>query len=258
MQAVLLSKMSSMQAENKSSDKLDQSDKQALDEIKSFYDSVYYKERIIRAPRRHEINLVKKLQIGKGVAVLDVACGTGEWLLACANAGAETAGVDLSERAIEICREQIPSGEFYAQPAETLPFQDNRFNVITCLGSLEHFVQPVAALKEMKRVAVDDARFVLLVPNADFLTRKLGLFRGTYQVDAKEEVRTLEAWDAIFAEAGLTVIKRWKDLHILSWEWIRKGKWYQIPLRLAQALVMPLWPLRWQYQVYHLCRKTSD
>jgi SAM-dependent methyltransferase len=125
------------------------------------------------------------------------------------------------------------------------------------LGSLEHFVQPVMALEEMRRVARDDAKFVLLVPNADFLTRKLGLFRGTYQVDAKEVVRTLEAWNAIFAEAGLVVDERWKDLHILSWAWIRKGRWFMLPFRLLQALVMPLWPLRWQYQVYHLCRKAT-
>lgn len=249
--------MSCMQSENKSPENLDEKDEQALEEIRSFYDSVYYKEKTIRQPRRHEKSLVKKLHVTTGLAVLDVACGTGEWLAACAEVGAVVAGIDLSERAIETCREILPDGEFYAQAAETLPFDDGKFNIVTCLGSLEHFVRPVQALEEMKRVAAGDAQFVLLVPNSDFLTRKLGLFAGTYQVDAKEEVRTLEEWDSIFNEAGLSVISRWKDLHILSWAWIRKGKWFQIPLRLAQALVMPLWPLRWQYQVYHLCIKSN-
>lgn len=225
--------------------------------IYNLSDSVYYKEKTIREPRRHEKALAKKLKVSSEFAVLDVACGTGEWLAACAEAGADVAGVDLSERAIETCREILPNGKFYAQPAETLPFDDKTFDVVTCLGSLEHFVQPVQALEEMKRVAADNAQFVILVPNSDFLTRKLGLFAGTYQVDAKEEVRTLEEWDSIFNKAGLYVDSRWKDLHILSWAWIRKGKWYQIPLRLAQAMVMPLWPIRWQYQVYHLCYKTN-
>jgi SAM-dependent methyltransferase len=178
-------------------------------------------------------------------------------LLACRQVGAAVAGVDLSEKAIEICRLQMPDGAFHAQAAENLPFADRSFDLVTCLGSLEHFVKPVQALQEMSRVAKDDADFILLVPNADFLTRKLGLFSGTYQVDAKEVVRTLEEWQDIFNQAGLVVQKRWKDLHVLNREWICKGRWFQIPLRLAQALVLPIWPLRWQYQVYHLCRKAG-
>ena len=151
----------------------------------------------------------------------------------------------------------MPDGEFYAQAAEELPFADNRFDMVTCLGSLEHFVRPVQAMQEMSRVAKDSARFILLVPNADFLTRKLGLFGGTYQVDAKEVVRTLDEWNDLFNQAGLTVEKRWKDLHVISWRWVKKGKWFMIPVRFVQALMLFFWPLRWQYQVYHLCRKSA-
>ncbi|MAY02265.1 MAG: SAM-dependent methyltransferase [Gammaproteobacteria bacterium] len=238
-------------------EKIKQKEARDLEEIKDFYDSVYYRDRHIRPPRRHEVNLAKQMQVNRASRVLDVACGTGEWLLACQQLGAKVAGVDLSEKAIEICKEQMSAGEFYAQAAESLPFAENSFDLVTCLGSLEHFVNPVQALTEMRRVATDQARFILLVPNADFLTRKLGLFSGTYQVDAKEVVRTLEEWQDIFNQAGLTVKRRWKDLHILNWEWICKGRWFQIPLRIAQALALPLWPLRWQYQVYHLCEKSD-
>jgi hypothetical protein len=106
----------------------------------------------------------------------------------------------------------------------------------------------------MVRVAKPDATFVLLVPNKDFLTRRLGLYSGTYQVDAKEEVRTLSEWQRLFNEAGLVVEERWRDLHVLSWSWIASGAWYAIPLRAFQALALALWPVQWQYQVYHRCR----
>lgn len=236
--------------------KLQDNEVRDLEEIKDFYESVYYRDRQSRPPRRHEIKLANDFGVDAGTRVLDVACGTGEWLLACQRYGAAVAGVDLSEKAIEICKREMPAGDFYAQAAESLPFADRSFDLVTCLGSLEHFVKPVQALQEMRRVAKDDARFILLVPNADFLTRRLGLFSGTYQVDAREVVRTLEEWEAIFNQAGLDVQRCWRDLHILNREWVCKGKWFQIPLRLAQALVLPLWPLRWQYQVYHLCRKS--
>ena len=103
----------------------------------------------------------------------------------------------------------------------------------------------------MIRVAKPNAVFILLVPNADFLTRKLGLYGGTYQVDANEEVRTLEEWQSLFAGVGLKVERRWKDLHVISWQWILLDKWYKWPLRAVQAVMLALWPLRWQYQVYH-------
>jgi ubiquinone/menaquinone biosynthesis C-methylase UbiE len=169
--------------------------KNNLKEIKNFYDSVYYRERQHGPPRRHEFRLANELNVSRRTKVLDVACGTGEWLMVCHQKGAEVAGIDLSEKAISICKKKIPEGNFYAQAAESLPFSDNSFDIVTCLGALEHFVEPIQALREMQRVAKNDARFILLVPNADFLTRKLGLFSGTYQVDANEIVHTLEEWE---------------------------------------------------------------
>lgn len=227
-----------------------------LDKIRDFYDSVYHKsaQPSVAVPN-HLLRLARKIAIRKGQQVLDVACGAGAWLHACAQSGADVAGIDLSQNAIAACRAAMPDGEFRTGPAETLPFGDNRFDVVTCLGSLEHFVDQRKALHEMLRVAKDDALFLLLVPNADFLTRRLGLFKGTYQVDAKEDVKKLEEWQELFESAGLIVEDRWRDLHVLSWSWITSARWYSIPLRAAQALALVVWPLHWQYQVYHLCKK---
>ena len=225
-------------------------------EIRKFSNSVYYKNATAGAGiLRHYHRLAAKINVQPGQEVLDVACGTGEWLLAVKARGAIPAGIDLSQKAVEICKSNIADGEIHAGSAETLPFGNRRFHIVTCLGALEHFINPLKALQEMTRTARDDAVFLLLVPNKDFLTRKLGLFSGTDQHDIKEEVRTLGKWEELFETADLKVIKRWKDLHVLSWSWIRGKKWYHIPLRTAQALALVVWPLSWQYQVYHLCKK---
>ncbi len=233
--------------------------KQALDEqkeIRRFYNSVYYKNATARPSRsRHYTRLAIKINIQAKQNVLDVACGNGKWLLAVKERGGIPAGIDLSEKAINICKSIIPDGEIYAGSAEALPFEDNKFHFVTCLGALEHFTDPLKALREMIRTAKDDAVFLLLVPNKDFLTRKLGLFSGTGQSEIREEVKTLEEWRELFETAGLKVIKRWKDLHVLAWSWINARRWYHVPLRAAQALALVVWPLAWQYQVYHLCQK---
>ncbi|MGH8107431.1 MAG: class I SAM-dependent methyltransferase [Arenimonas sp.] len=226
--------------------------------MRSFYDSVYHKSaKPISAVSNHLRRLARKVKIDAGQQVLDVACGVGEWLLACRERGAVPSGIDLSENAILACKKTFPEGEFHCMPAESLPFVDNRFDAVTCLGSLEHFIEPQKALAEMRRVAKADAVFLFLVPNSDFLTRKIGLFKGTYQIDAKEEVRTIEEWHGLFESAGLIVENSWRDLHVLSWRWISAGKWHLIPLRAAQALALAIWPLRWQYQIYFLCRSNG-
>ncbi len=227
-----------------------------LEAMRSFYDDVYYAD--TNKPLQgsaHLQKLARKLSVGADDAVLDIACGLGEWLHVCATAGARVHGVDLSERAIEYCSKNMPDGEFHALPAEDLPFDDGKFDLLTCLGSLEHFVEPVVALREMARVAKPDAKFLILVPNADFLTRKLRLFTGTKQKDAREVVRTLEEWDKLFNQAGLRVTQKWRDLHVLSRSWIMMNGWLRAPVRALQATALLFWPLRWQYQVYHLAVK---
>lgn len=234
-----------------SSDKREQVDDQAL---RDFYDHIYYQS--IDSEQKlsgHLIRLAKRLGIGVGTKVLDVGCGSGSWLRVIESIGANPHGIDISATAVSACQAAVPNAELHCAPAEQLPWPDDTFDLVTCLGSLEHFRDPLAALRDMARVGKPDARVLLLVPNADFLTRKLGWFGGTSQAEVRELVLTPEEWETLFDQAGLSVLKRWRDLHVLAWSWIKKGSWRQRPLRLAQALALPFWPLRWQYQIYHVC-----
>lgn len=223
--------------------------------IRRYYDEVHYRKATASEVPRHLRRLAVKVGVAQGLDVLDVACGTGEWLRAVRERGGYSVGTDLSSRAIAIGQARMPDGAFSVSVAEALPFASKRFHVVSCLGSLEHFLDVRAALVEMARVARDDAIILLLVPNAGFLSRRLSLYRGTAQVAAREEILDLPEWRRLFEAAGLEVQRRWRDLHVLSWDWICLGPWYLVPVRALQAAVLAVWPLAWQYQVYHLCRK---
>lgn len=223
-------------------------------EIAKFYDEVYYRNATGSSSRpRHLVALAKKLRITPEQNILDVACGVGNWLEIVTSRGATISGIDISKRAIDICRQRLPVGEFHVGPAEVLPFPDRQFDLITCLGSLEHFLNQPSALKEMVRVAKPDAKLLILVPNAGFLTYRFRLYGGTHQQAVRETIRSLEEWRQLFVQAGLVIVDRWKDLHVLNRSWIIRSPWYLIPLRLLQALALPVWPLDWQYQVYYYC-----
>lgn len=229
----------------------------AWSDIRDFYDNEYYKNDANHSLPWHCRLVARRLGNMQGKQVLDVACGTGEWLEFFHANGAKIAGIDLSEKAIARCMRRFDDGEFHCGPAEHLPFEDARFDLVTCLGSLEHFIDKPVALAEMLRVAKPDARFLILVPNAGFLTRRIGFYRGTQQVKAREDVLELQAWERLFRDAGLQVLTRWRDLHPLSWSWIFSGRWFAWPIRFMQAIALATWPLRWQCQIYFYCRPVN-
>ena len=182
----------------------------------------------------------------------------GDWLAVAASLGAKPSGIDISQNAIQACQQRLPDGKFFTGPAESLPFADESFDIVTCLGSLEHFLDQPASLGEMMRVARPGAKLVILVPNAGFLTRRLGLYQGTQQQAIMETVRPLEEWRQMFLKAGMEVEMRWKDLHMVNRSWLMRPPAYMMPLRLIQVAALWIWPLEWQYQVYHLCHKPGS
>lgn len=225
-------------------------------QVKDFYDSEYYATLpdILEASSHHK-KLATKLGIKNGMNVLDVACGTGAWLKAVSELGANIAGIDLSEKAIQFCQKHLPEGDFYCQPATPLPFPDNQFDVVTCLGSLEHFPNQLSAVKEISRVLKPTGKAIILVPNSEFLGLKLGLFKGTDQTKAIEKPATLQEWEKLFSEGGISHVSSWKDTHILSRQWIlQRGRLNAIS-RAAISLAAYSLPLRMQYQVYFECTK---
>ena len=221
---------------------------------RDYYNGVYYR-RVVgeQSIPAHYRRLARRFAPWNERKLLDVGCGTGMWLRAAAELGAVPVGIDISEVALRACRRSLSSAELYCGPAEYLPFRDQEFDFVSCLGALEHFADPKVTLHEMVRVAKRSADFLLLVPNAHFLPRRLGLYLGTEQAAVREDVRSIKEWQQIFERAGLRIQARWKDLHVLSVSWMARGPWYGWPIRAAQALVLPVWPLSWQYQVYHHC-----
>jgi len=223
-------------------------------DIKHFYDNEYHAAASVgsRLPW-HTRRVAGRLEPLAGKVVLDVACGAGAWLAELAARGASVAGVDISTRAVAVCRERLPKADVRESVAESLPFETASFDLVSCLGSLEHFLDQPAALAEMRRVARPGAAVLILVPNAGFLTRRLGLYAGTEQTAARETVRTLGEWESMIAAAGLRVRHRWRDLHVLGRAWICRGPWWRWPVRALQAFALSVWPVAWQYQVYFDC-----
>lgn len=95
--------------------------------------------------------------------LLDVGCGTGFLIdnLA-AKKDAEYHGLDLSEKMIEVAESKnIKNAHFKQGLADCLPYEDNSFDVVTCIQSFHHYPDSDKAMKEAYRVLKPGGLYLL-------------------------------------------------------------------------------------------------
>ena len=112
------------------------------------------------------VRVVDAVGIQPGEHVLDVACGTGAVAAqAVARVGSEgkVVGIDRSPEMLEVARRKLPDLDLREGMAESLPFPDKAFDVVTCQFGLMFFEDRRAALLEMRRVLRPGGRLVVAV-----------------------------------------------------------------------------------------------
>jgi 2-polyprenyl-3-methyl-5-hydroxy-6-metoxy-1,4-benzoquinol methylase len=91
-----------------------------------------------------------------GKRVLEIGCGVGTDGAQFALGGAEYVGVDLTEAAVELARENLRvrglAGECSATNAESLPFPNASFDHVYSFGVIHHTPKPPAVIDEISRV----------------------------------------------------------------------------------------------------------
>lgn len=132
---------------------------------------VNVEESIGRLRRLHE-KAIKHLSLDRvtKLRILDLACGKGLFLkeLRAYSSKLELYGIDISKVAVDQAK-KIVDCNLQQSDAENLPFKDNFFDRIICLGGLEYFQDPVKGVQEASRVLNKDGITVFFVPNLMFL-----------------------------------------------------------------------------------------
>jgi SAM-dependent methyltransferase len=152
-----------------------------------------------------------------GERLLDVACGAGLLLRAARARGVRAIGIDLSRVAAGLAGKGASVGN-----AELLPYRDESFDCITCIGSLERMIDREAVLREMQRVARPGARFCVMVRNSRTLTWKVHAdLLGRRNAAGHQDAAGLEQWTAMFERLGFVV------------DGIHPDQWFRQRLRRA-------------------------
>jgi len=107
-----------------------------------------------------------------GKRVLEVACGRGGFSTVLESRGAAVFGADFSAAAIRIARTKSRNGmvcpsriAFSQADAQHLPFVNAAFDLVISCETIEHLMDPLAALREMARVCKPGGMLYLTTPN---------------------------------------------------------------------------------------------
>lgn len=106
---------------------------------------------------------LQRLKVEPGESVLDVGCGSGVFLARAAAAGAAVAGLDAAAGLVAVARRRLPGADLRKGDLERLPFEEDRFGVVTWFNSLFFARDLVAALREGARVTRPGGRALVQV-----------------------------------------------------------------------------------------------
>src|SRR3954452_14149136 len=114
-----------------------------------------------RGRRRMLAAVLEGVPVSPQARVLDAGCGSGRTLDELARYG-RPHGVELNPLGLVAARTR--GHEIEHAPVESIPYEDESFDLVTCLDVIEHTDDDVVALRELRRVARPGSPLVVSVP----------------------------------------------------------------------------------------------
>ena len=177
----------------------------------------------------------------RGRKALDVATGGGHTALAFARAGAAVTATDLTPEMLTVAQAFVHANggetvQFTAAAAESLPFEAETFDLVTCRIAAHHFADPEQFVREAARVLHPGGLF-LLVDNISPENEELAEVMNDLERrrdPSHKWAYTVRQWVVWLADAGLDAqhLSRWW-VHKPYWEWLGRA---QTPKDVGEVL----------------------
>jgi ubiquinone/menaquinone biosynthesis C-methylase UbiE len=154
--------------------------------------------------------LVEASAAGPDDTVLDVACGGGLVVCAFAQVVQRAEGIDITpamlDRARALAAEKGLANTSWRQGDVTsLPYPDGAFSIVTSRFTFHHFQDPLAVLREMRRVCAPGGRVAVVDTDASADPAKAAEFNRMELLRDPSHVRAMPGAELIglFEAAGL-------------------------------------------------------
>ena len=97
--------------------------------------------------------------------ILEIGCGIGTVVYELSKKGHDIAGIDISGEAIEYGRKKYSDIRLEVQAAETLPYEDESFEVVLSFDLFEHIAAIDKHISEVRRVLGPGGYYLFQTPN---------------------------------------------------------------------------------------------
>ncbi|MCY8697892.1 methyltransferase domain-containing protein [Bacillus spizizenii] len=193
--------------------------------------AVMYRDEKVFAEGKDLGVMIKTAECRADQRVLDIGAGAGHTALAFSPYVQECIGIDATKEMVEVAStfaQEKGAGNvrFQQGTAESLPFPDDSFDLITCRYAAHHFSDVRKAVSEVARVLKKDGRFLLIDhyapedPGLDEFVNHVNRLRDLSHVRES----SLSEWQLMFTanQLGYQEIQKW-NLSIQYDSWIKRG-----------------------------------
>ena len=171
------------------------------DSRRNVFERVYHLVR--RYSLKQKLKLIEK-HSHSGKTLLDVGCGTGDFLKTALNAGWEVQGVEPNERARAIANRK--TNNKVDTPGALDNFQDASFDVITLWHVLEHLPNLEQQIKMLSRLLKRDGILIIAVPNfKSYDAKHYKTFWAAYDVPRHLWHFSKDSVKKLFSDIGMTL-----------------------------------------------------
>ena len=195
----------------------------------------------------------------KSGLVLDVACGLGYLLDIAEERGAKAFGLDISRMALQKSKQEKSTRKVVEGNGEHLPWPDETFDYVTCLGSLEHFINPELGAQEIARVLKPGGKAAIMLPNSHHIQAIYNVYKTggiLPELQDFERFATRVEWQAFLEENGLAVqsVHKYNVGFSRFFKKGREGFWYTY--NVLFRLFKDAWiPLHLSFALTFICTK---
>jgi len=146
--------------------------------------------------------------------LLDVGCGTGDYLAAMTALGWQGTGCEISEAALAVARRRIPEVAWHHGEVETLPAAPGTFDAVTLWHTLEHLPDPRGTLMRIRTLLSPQGRLIVALPNLDSWEAKW-LRRRWVELDIPSHLIffSTTTLQAMLGQAGFTCTRIRPQVH---------------------------------------------
>jgi len=230
--------------------------------IQDAYDELYH-ERDLLMRDSFYLWLLELLSPPAGGLLVDVACGNGRLVEIAAQQGINAVGLELAWAGIARAVAAEPRARWLLADGHRIPFEDGSVDAVMCIGSLEHYDDPLQGASEIARVLKPSGRACILLPNVFGLFGNIQHAWLTGEVfddrQPRQRYATRGTWEAMLNMAGLQADR------VVGWGEVNRPRtpadltWLlERPQKIVRAGLAAFVPVNLSNQIIFICRRSPS